>query len=168
MTQEKVKISFEAEKWDEDGDYPVLAYESIWCVDLGDGTYRVDNVPWWSTRASYGDIIRAEWCDEGGLRQLEFVEVVRAGGHTTVRIFVNDEDDIEPLERDLDELGFRHERWSSDRLVAASIPPGADVEWVIGCLYAGVVEDFFTYEPASETRLRARLEAERKTAHLVH
>ncbi|KOU52175.1 hypothetical protein ADK55_16935 [Streptomyces sp. WM4235] len=40
-----VKVHFRMDV-DEDG-WPPASVESLWAVNLGDGTVRLDNTPWW-------------------------------------------------------------------------------------------------------------------------
>jgi hypothetical protein len=65
ISDDRVKIHFRLEV-DEDG-WPPASVESLWAVDLGDGTIRLDNVPWFVRGVASDDIIRVE-IDEDGLR----------------------------------------------------------------------------------------------------
>ncbi|MDV5143157.1 DUF4265 domain-containing protein [Streptomyces sp. SBC-4] len=51
----------------EDG-WPPASVESLWAVDLGDGTVRLDNTPWFVRGVASGDIIQAE-LDGDGVRR---------------------------------------------------------------------------------------------------
>ncbi|WTO36592.1 DUF4265 domain-containing protein [Streptomyces achromogenes] len=58
---------------------PVLA------LDLGDGTVRLDNTPWFVKGIACGDVVAVE-ADEEGLRWAG--EVVRPSGNCTIRLIV--------------------------------------------------------------------------------
>jgi hypothetical protein len=78
-----VKVHFRLEI-DEDG-WPPAGMESLWAVDLGDGTVRLDNTPWFVRRVASDDIIRVEVDDEG-VRWAG--ETVRASENCTIRLIV--------------------------------------------------------------------------------
>ncbi|WP_353940170.1 DUF4265 domain-containing protein [Streptomyces sp. HUAS MG91] len=65
MTDDHVKIHFRMDVG-EDG-WPPASVESLWAVDLGDGTVRLDNTPWFVRGVASDDIIRVE-IDEDGAR----------------------------------------------------------------------------------------------------
>lgn len=69
---------------DEEG-WPPASVESLWAVDLGDGSVRLDNTPWFVRGVASGDIIRVE-PDEEGVRWAG--ETVRASEHCTIRLIV--------------------------------------------------------------------------------
>lgn len=78
-----VKVHFRMET-DEDG-WPPASVESLWAVDLGDGTVRLDNTPWFVRGVTGDDIIRVEIDDEGVRRAGETVE---ASENCTIRLIV--------------------------------------------------------------------------------
>ena len=62
-SENHVKVPFRLEV-DEDG-RPPASVESLWATDLGDGTVRLDNTPWFVRGVASGDIIRVEADDDG-------------------------------------------------------------------------------------------------------
>ncbi|MFC9157849.1 DUF4265 domain-containing protein [Streptomyces bauhiniae] len=58
ISENYVKVHFRLEV-DEDG-WPPASVESLWAVDLGDGTVRLDNTPWFVRGVASGDIIRVD------------------------------------------------------------------------------------------------------------
>ncbi|WP_043476713.1 DUF4265 domain-containing protein [Kitasatospora sp. MBT66] len=78
-----VKVYFRMEV-DEDG-WPPASVESLWAVDLGDGTVRLDNTPWFVRGVASGDVIRVSVDDEG-LRWAG--ETVQASENCTIRLIV--------------------------------------------------------------------------------
>jgi Domain of unknown function (DUF4265) len=57
--------------------------ETVWAFDLGQGRYRVDNLPWYAYGVSLGDVIEAAPDPEG---QLHMVRVVSKSGNRTLRL----------------------------------------------------------------------------------
>lgn len=51
---------------DEDG-WPPASVESLWAVDLGNGTVRLDNTPWFVRGVASGDIIKVGLDGDGVL-----------------------------------------------------------------------------------------------------
>ena len=65
ISDDHVKLHFRMEV-DEDG-WPPASVESLWAVDLGDGTVRLDNTPWFVRGVTSRDIIQVD-VEEDGLR----------------------------------------------------------------------------------------------------
>lgn len=55
MNGEEVKVAFSL-KQDED-QWPPFTVESLWCGDIGENKYIVNNVPFYIQGVSYGDVI---------------------------------------------------------------------------------------------------------------
>ena len=77
-----VKLHFRLETQD---DWPPAGVESLWAVDQGDGTVRLDNVPWFVRGVACGDVVAAS-VDEDGV--LWAGDVVRPSENCTVRLIV--------------------------------------------------------------------------------
>jgi hypothetical protein len=60
--------------------------EWVWAQPLGEGTYRVDNVPFYAKGLSCEDVVKAE--TEDGALTLK--GIVRHGGHSTYRVYANE------------------------------------------------------------------------------
>ncbi|MFI5808801.1 DUF4265 domain-containing protein [Streptomyces sp. NPDC051561] len=73
ISDEHVKVHFRMEV-DEDG-WPPASVESLWAVDLGDGTVRLDNTPWFVRGVASDDIVRVEVDEEGARWPGEIVRV---------------------------------------------------------------------------------------------
>ncbi|MEV1049759.1 DUF4265 domain-containing protein [Streptomyces sp. NPDC049887] len=87
ISDDHVKVHFRMDM-DEDG-WPPASVESLWAVDLGDGTVRLDNTPWFVRGVAGDDIIRVEIDDEG-IRWAG--ETVRASENCTIRLIVLKDD----------------------------------------------------------------------------
>lgn len=134
------KIVFRLEQ-DEDG-YPPVGYESVWADRLADGTYRIDNLPWYSYDAACGDIVSAKEIDG----ELFFDELVKPSGNTLLRVVVYQEEDVPGLVNDLKPLGCDCER--NGRLVAVNVPAGVDYAPIFRLLMAGQERGSWGFEEA--------------------
>lgn len=82
---EHIKVLFHLEQ-DEDG-YPPFSIEGLWCKKTENGTYIVDNVPFYAYGISLGDEICAT--KEDG--EYHFQSIVNPSGNSTLRVHFNDE-----------------------------------------------------------------------------
>jgi hypothetical protein len=107
-----VKVHFKMDL-DDDG-WPPVSVESLWAVDLCDGTVRLANTPWFVRGVASDDVIRVEFDDEG-IRWAR--ETVRASEHCTIRLIVPEGQRFNgrPAERPGDVS--RH--WEEGRVTAA-------------------------------------------------
>ncbi len=130
-----VKIAFYREP-DEDG-YPASGNETLWAKQNSDGTFEIDNVPWFALDASAGDVVEAE-ADEIGV--LRFRRVVRAGGHSTIRVMVMEGSSgrVIELRSQLESIGCESEVYPLKRssLIAVDIPPDVSLKRVYELLEA--------------------------------
>jgi Domain of unknown function (DUF4265) len=74
------RIYFRLSK-DADG-YPPASGETLWATAVGQGAYRIDNIPFFATGVSLGDVVEAQAID--GLPT--FVKIRQRGGHATLRV----------------------------------------------------------------------------------
>jgi hypothetical protein len=114
------KIFFPVEK-DQDG-YPPVAGETLWAATVGDGNYRVENIPFLATGVSLGDEVMVQLVD--GMPT--FKSVTRRGGHSTVRASIPDTATVQAIRDRLAELGATSELSEYPRLVSIDIPPTVD------------------------------------------
>ena len=120
--------------------------ENLWAAALGDGRYRIDNIPFYVYGISLDDVVHAE--EIGG--RLVFREVVSRSGHSTYRILVKDSagfngTDFTSLWPALEELGCSREV-ASRRWIAIDVPPTTDVFSVYSILEAGEEQGVWTFE----------------------
>lgn len=66
-------------------DWPPASVESLWAVDQGDGTVKLDNVPWFVRGVACGDVVATQ-TDVDGLRRAG--DVVRRSENCTIRLIV--------------------------------------------------------------------------------
>ena len=101
--------------------------ETLWADPVGDGLYRLDNLPWYAYRVSAGDIVAAA-PDASG--QLVMTHMVTKSGNRTIRILGLTEPDTNDWTRDTEkafqqllDLGCTYEG-ATPRYVSVNIPPG--------------------------------------------
>ncbi|MFJ7157167.1 DUF4265 domain-containing protein [Streptomyces sp. NPDC101118] len=83
ISEDHVKVHF---RMATDGDgWPPVAVESLWAVDLGDGTARLDNTPWFARGIADGDIVRVQPDDDGVLWA---GDTVQPSQNCTIRLIV--------------------------------------------------------------------------------
>ena len=88
-----VKILFEIEGQDE--------VESVWAIPVEDG-YQLDNIPFHAREVALGDVVRVTKEADGALR---FDGLVRASGHSTIRLWFASAGDVQGTRDELRRLG---------------------------------------------------------------
>jgi hypothetical protein len=61
---------------------PATGYENIWAAPLGNGTYRLENPPFFIYDLALNDVVAATRNEDG---LLQFLTVVRRSGNVTLR-----------------------------------------------------------------------------------
>jgi hypothetical protein len=137
-----VKVVVALEK-DED-DYPPADYENLWAVPVGEGLFRIDNIPFFAHSIALGDIVAAS--PEQGL--LRFKEVVQPSGHSTVRLILYDAAEVPKVREHFKQLGCESERSHIPGLIAFDVPPSVSWAVIQRELEAGYVQERWDYEEA--------------------
>jgi hypothetical protein len=133
---EHVKILFDIEH--EDG---TVDLESLWAIPVSNG-YRIDNIPFYARGVACNDIVAAT-PDEGGM--LRFSGLVTASGHSTVRLWFEDEADVPVVREHLRQMGCESEL-DLPRLAAVDIPPTIPYNAVRRFLDEQAAAGVFEYE----------------------
>lgn len=120
--------------------------ENLWALDLGNGLYKIDNIPFYVYGISCGDTVHAALA-EG---RLTFQTVVQRGGHSTYRVLLKsdrgvDDDRFRRLWKRLATMGCSREI-ARKRLVAIDIPTEADADAVYGVLQIGKSDGTWVFE----------------------
>lgn len=137
---------------DEDG-YPPAQVETVWAVPFSEGTYVLENVPFFAQGVSLGDMISTTE-DSDGRRW--FNGVVKPSDHSTVRVSVfRESSDPRPLEERVaalrhrfTELGCTTELSHVSGLFAVDVPAAVDYDRVGDLLEEGK-DGSWDYEEAS-------------------
>ncbi len=106
--------------------------ESVWAEPQGDGTFRIDSVPFLAKGISSSDVVGAEVRDG----TLMYRNMMRHGGHSTYRIYARggwNTPDVLPLIEALEKMHCDVEP-ATEKLVAVDVPPEADVHEVYATL----------------------------------
>ena len=136
----QIKLKFSMEP-DEDG-YPPFRVESVWASPLANGTYQIDNIPFFAYDAADGDVVAVKVIDG----ELFFDRVVQPSGNSVVRVVVNNEESIPQLRAQLLALGCDSEWWRN--LVAVNIPSEIPYGPVLRLLEEGQAKDQWGFEEA--------------------
>ncbi|MER7770596.1 DUF4265 domain-containing protein [Kitasatospora sp. NPDC096140] len=145
-----VKVHFRMEI-DEDG-WPPVGVESLWAVDLGDGTVRLDNTPWFVRGIASGDVIRVD-VDDDGLRWAG--ETVHPSENCTIRLIVRKDGGSAAARQTVLEtfhrLGTTGEGIEQFGMVALKVPPEADIQQIRKLLEHGEVKGWWHWEEGCVT-----------------
>ena len=112
-----------------------VATESLWAEPLGNGFFRLRNVPFFAYGFSERDVVNVVESDG----QFLVKSVAERGGHSTYRIYLPDESTGEKFAQiwtPLEQLGCTYER-ANRALVAVDVPPTSDVYAVYAVLEKG-------------------------------
>ena len=118
--------------------------ESLWAVK-GDEGYTIDNIPFYAREVALSDVVAARSDMDGALW---FDGLVRASGHSTVRLWFERAEDVSGVRSRLRALGCPSELSELPRLVAVDIPPEVPYEKVKILLEQGEADKVFEYEEA--------------------
>ncbi|MET8740819.1 DUF4265 domain-containing protein [Streptomyces sp. NPDC004728] len=147
MTQtgvEHVEVHFRLET---DGDWPPASVESLWALDRGDGTVRLDNTPWFVRGVACGDVLTTH-PDEDGVHWAG--QVVSPSQNCTIRLIVlRDKGSGAARQSVLNafaELGVGVEGNERFGMVALDVPLEADLARVQRLLDHGVAQEWWDME----------------------
>lgn len=141
--QSRVKIAVRIARGSDD--FPPADWEHLWTVPCGVGQYEVDNIPFFATGISSGDVISAHTQDD----QLIYDQVVRYGGHSTIRVAMFEVDQKEKIRKALARLGCETEGSHLPQLFAIDVPALVNYAEVIGYLEEKAADNLLDYEEAS-------------------
>lgn len=109
--------------------------ESLWARKVGDDLYVLENVPFFAYGLNYRDVVRADASFAEGEPVAR--EVVRRGGHTTLRVVFRRNDEPRARRRallsELCPLKVSFESWD-DSFFALDVAPDGDVGAVLAWL----------------------------------
>ena len=141
-----VKIQFDLEP-DEDG-YPPVGSESLNASDTGDGSFILENTPFFVEEVALQDRVRAVPI-EGAKNRFRFVEVIAESGYKALSIIF-----IESTDRERDELLAKFQAWGcycetgnygALAMLAAAIPESQDYRTISAHLDKLEAADVLSY-----------------------
>jgi hypothetical protein len=113
-TTDKVKLLLRLTP-DEDG-YPPFSIEGVWASRNPDGTYEIENIPFYSYDVAVGDVVRAEEVDG----ELFFVERVKDSGNSVIRMLIYDRGELDKIRAELRSFGCDSE--GDGVILAVNVP----------------------------------------------
>jgi len=116
MSSEHVKVMFFTHP---DSGFPPEDWEGIWTIPLGDGKFKVDNIPFYVREVSCGDIVEAEFKDG----EYIFKQVVKFSCNSTIRVVIYDLSHEESIRRFLESTGCAIEGSGIPGFVSLDVPP---------------------------------------------
>jgi hypothetical protein len=125
---------------DEDG-FPPADWEHLWADAVGGDQFRLDNTPFFARDVSCGDIVKA--VREGELNV--FQEVVRSGGHGTVRVILNPDSALDFVSR-MSDMGCQVEVSHIPGYIAIDVPPSVRKADLLRYLDHGEAAGLWEYE----------------------
>lgn len=132
-----VRILFRLEK-DAD-DHPPAEVERFRARRLEDGSFEIDNIPFFVRDISVGDVVSAR-SHEG---EWEFSELISASGNSTLRVIVFDEAHVASTKEHLKAQGCCSELHTS-KLLSVDVPAHANLwairDWLSHQEAAGLLE----------------------------
>jgi hypothetical protein len=136
------KVIFYIEQ-DEDG-YPPFNCETLWVHQITPERFQIDNIPFFVKSISYKDVISVQ-LEEG---YLYFEEIVSPSNHSTIRVIVFNEMNVDSLRQSLIRLGCSSEL-NKTKLISVDIPPEVNYSKVIELLEKGEEDEIWEYEEAA-------------------
>ncbi|MFE4800570.1 DUF4265 domain-containing protein [Streptomyces sp. NPDC056708] len=135
--------------------WPPATIESLWTVDLGDGTVRLDNTPWFVRGVASDDKVKVEVDDEG----LWWAgEPVRASDNCTIRLILLKDGGSAAARQTVLEtfhrLGTTGQGIEQLRMVALDIPPTAHLPRIRKLLEHGETKGWWHWEEGCVTAAR--------------
>ncbi len=141
-SERHVKLMIALEQ-DEDG-YPPASTESIWAIPVGEGLFKIDNIPFFAPGIAVGDVVSAKH-EQGAL---QYEDVVHPSGHSTLRVVVYDASEVPLVRAFFEQMGCSTELSHLPRLIAIDVPPSVSLETLKPVLDAGREQDRWDYEEA--------------------
>lgn len=122
--------------------------EALWAERVSADTFRIMNSPFFAFDLSAKDVVRAEKV-EGAW---QFVEVAERGGHSTYRVYLEDDrnladEDVQEAWKPIEALGAAYEN-ANDRFFAIDVPPTADLAPIYDLLEKGEADGIWEFEEA--------------------
>lgn len=124
----------------EDG-YPPEEWEGLWAIPMGDGRFKIDNIPFYAKNLSCDDIVEAT--PEGD--EHVFRRVVDPSENSTIRAVIYDLAHESDVRNDLSTLGCSIEGTGTPGLIAINVPKGS-IENVLDFLENAYADERLDFE----------------------
>jgi hypothetical protein len=140
----QVKVQFFLDPHEHKG----IETESLWAEEIAPGKFRILNSPFFVAGISADDIVSAEKSN----RVFEFKNVISRGGHSTYRLFLQNErtissPDFQSRWKAISELGATFEN-ADGHFISIDIPPERNIAEIYKLLENGEEEGIWVFEEA--------------------
>jgi hypothetical protein len=124
--------------------YPPAGTESVWATETTNGGFIIDNIPFFTRQATYGDVVEVRRMGE----ELYYVTTRERSGNSLLRVVFFDGHDPSGLRSDLAKLGCSTEQSHLRSLIAVNVPPTVPIDEVRRLLNEGCSKGIWDYEEA--------------------
>ena len=138
----RAKIGFKLVR--DSDDYPPADWEHLWAIQQG-SWYEIDNIPFFVKGVSVGDVVSVH--QKNG--ELVFDEIIKFGGHSTIRVVMFNAASGYSLRCKLENLGCATEGSHLPNLFSVDVPPEVNYSEVIDLLIEATEKEDIDYEEAS-------------------
>lgn len=127
--------------------------EGLWARQVASDLYELEDVPFFAYDLNFRDVVRTIASSDPGRPVVR--EVVRRGGHTTLRVVLRagprERERREALLAELRAMNVVFESWSNT-FFALDVGPEADLDAVLACLEALEADDVLGFETCEARR----------------
>lgn len=141
---ERVKILFLHDAFEKE------EIESAWAKRKGN-YFVLDNILFYAKEFSLGDIIETVVKDG----ELYANRLIEESGHSTIRVFLSNENKVSKLREDLEHMGCSSEVSNISKLISVDIPRNVSYSSIIKFLDKGEKQGEWEYQEACISRLHS-------------
>ena len=121
--------------------YPPEEWEGLWAIPMGDGRFKIDNIPFYAKNLSCDDIVEATRQGD----EYVFKRVVSPSENSTIRVVLYDLANEGSVRNDLANLGCSIEGTGTQGLIAVNVPK-KNIEPVVDFLEEAFAEEKLDFE----------------------
>jgi hypothetical protein len=122
--------------------YPPLSAESVWAERVAASTFKIDNIPFFTREATFGDTVHT--MEEDGHHW--FSRLAVPSENSLVRVALFEPSKVDELRQRLGQLGCSTEWDKPHRLVSVNVPVEASLEAVQEYLMTESARGWLDYE----------------------
>jgi hypothetical protein len=118
--------------------------ESVWAKKIGDGKYKIMNIPFYVKGTGLYDIVNASMANHA----LNFKSTIERSGHSVYRIILNNfinEELFNKYWKPLEKEGCAFEK-ATDRFYAIDVPPSSDIYMACNLLEKGEHDSIWEFD----------------------
>ena len=121
-----------------------ISEEYLWTETIGNGLYRIDNIPFFAPNLALNDIISVE--EEDG--KLYFDDLIEPSGHSTIQLILLKKSNAQIIIREIESFGCKWESINNKPYYSLDIPPNTKQEEVIFFLNTQTEKGILDYKEA--------------------